>query len=271
GGTSTQTSVTYNGTNLVYFDTTPPDGGGYIAATFIWAGGGNISECDLVFNDQSYTWWNGSGFCGNKYDIWDIATHEFGHFLCLADLYGGGDSQKTMYGYGSSCQTYARTLHSDDINGIIAIYGAGVSCTDPTANAGQNKALCDGNTVVLDGSASGGSGGSCPGDYSPSWSGPGIVSGGNTFNPTVDATGTYTLTVSCDTCQDGDSMVVSAAAPGDWNGDGSIALDDFAEFEQCLDDPDGGLAAPGCACGDFDGDDDVDLDDFSVFQVDYTG
>ena len=57
GGTSTQTAVSYNGTNLYYFDTTPPDGGGYIAANFIWAGGGDISENDIVFNDDDYTWW----------------------------------------------------------------------------------------------------------------------------------------------------------------------------------------------------------------------
>ncbi len=56
GGTTTGTSVTYNNINIVYFDTTPPDGGGYIAATYIWASGGNVTENDLVFNDQSYTW-----------------------------------------------------------------------------------------------------------------------------------------------------------------------------------------------------------------------
>jgi hypothetical protein len=125
GGTSSLTSVNYNGVNLVYFDTTPPDGGGYVAATYIWASGGNISENDMVFNDAQYTWWNGSGACLNQMDIWNIATHEFGHYLCLADLYGGADSAKTMYGYVSYCDIHARDLHEDDINGIIAIYGGG--------------------------------------------------------------------------------------------------------------------------------------------------
>ena len=131
GGTSTSTSVTYNGTNLLYFDNTPPDGGSYVAATYIWAGGGDIDECDLVFNDRDYTWWNGSGGCSYMMDIWNISTHEFGHFLCLDDLYGGGDSDKTMYGYVSYCDTHARTLHSDDINGIIAIYGSAQSDNTP--------------------------------------------------------------------------------------------------------------------------------------------
>ncbi len=135
GGTSTQTDVANNGTNLVYFDTTPPGGGGYVAATYIWYSGGNISECDLVFNDQSYAWWNGSGGCSSMMDIWDVATHELGHFLCLADLYDGGDSAKTMYGYVSYCETLKRTLDTDDINGIIAIYGSGgPDTTPPTPN-----------------------------------------------------------------------------------------------------------------------------------------
>ncbi|MFH0983395.1 MAG: matrixin family metalloprotease [Planctomycetota bacterium] len=134
GGTSSGTSATFNGVNLIYFDTTPPGGGGYVAATYYWQSGGNMTECDLVFNDQSYTWWNGSGRCSNKMDIWDIATHELGHFLCLLDLYGGGDTAKTMYGYVSYCDIHARDLHSDDISGIIAIYGSGGDTTPPTPN-----------------------------------------------------------------------------------------------------------------------------------------
>ncbi|MDY7108574.1 MAG: matrixin family metalloprotease, partial [Planctomycetota bacterium] len=104
-------------------DLTPPEGGDYIAANFHWVQGSNMVESDIVFNDANYTWWNGSGYCSYMMDIWNIATHELGHTLCLADLYSGGDSQKTMYGYASHCETKKRTLHQDDINGIVAIYG----------------------------------------------------------------------------------------------------------------------------------------------------
>lgn len=131
GGESTLTAVTYDGVNLIYFDTTPPDGGGYVAATYIWASGGNITECDLVFNDAEYTWWNGSGTCSGRMDIWNISTHELGHFLCLADLYGGADADKTMYGYTGYCETKKRTLHTDDVNGIVALYGLPVPDTTP--------------------------------------------------------------------------------------------------------------------------------------------
>ncbi len=136
-GQTTIANVQFDGQNICYFDLTPPDGGGYVAATYYWASGANLSECDLVFNDQSYTWWNGSGSCGgNKFDIWNISAHETGHWLCLADLYGGGDTAKTMYGYVNYCEINKRTLEADDINGIVAIYGVAPppDTTPPTPN-----------------------------------------------------------------------------------------------------------------------------------------
>jgi len=134
GGESTLTSVAEDGTNLVFFSTSPPGGGSYIAATYIWSTGTSITECDLVFNDRDYTWWNGSGSCSSKMDIQNIATHEFGHFLCLLDLYNAGDSEKTMYGLAVLCETKKRTLAPDDIAGIIGLYGAAPDTTPPTPN-----------------------------------------------------------------------------------------------------------------------------------------
>nr|QDY92650.1 hypothetical protein fos2004AM_00019 [uncultured Planctomycetota bacterium] len=137
GGTTSQTYVSYNGTNLMYFDTTPPDGGSYVAANYGWSSSGDLLENDIIFNDRDYVWWNGDGGCSSMMDIWNISTHELGHSLCLLDLYSGGDSNKTMYGYVSYCETKKRSLHSDDINGIIAIYGTGGGpgdTTPPTPN-----------------------------------------------------------------------------------------------------------------------------------------
>nr|MCU0347980.1 hypothetical protein [Saprospiraceae bacterium] len=63
--------------------------------------------------------------------------------------------------------------------------------TPPTANAGPDKAFtCNSSSVVLDGSGS-----SQGGNISYQWSGPGIVSGGNTPNPTVNVPGNYSLLV----------------------------------------------------------------------------
>lgn len=63
--------------------------------------------------------------------------------------------------------------------------------TVPTASAGPTQQInCANATVNLDGSGSSqGSG------QTYNWSGPGVVSGGNTLTPTVNAIGTYTLTV----------------------------------------------------------------------------
>ena len=76
-------------------------------------------EFDIVFEDN-YTW-SSTGEAG-KYDIQNIATHELGHTLKLGDLYGSGDTEKTMYGYAASGETKKRTLHQDDIDGICYIY-----------------------------------------------------------------------------------------------------------------------------------------------------
>jgi hypothetical protein len=128
GGTSNQTYVSFNGTNLVYFDTTPPGGGGYLAATYYWYSGNNMTECDMVFDDLHWTWWNGSGGCSGYFDIWSVAAHEFGHFLCLGH---SGYQYATMYYALGPCETHARTLYFDDINGIIAIYGEDVQDVTP--------------------------------------------------------------------------------------------------------------------------------------------
>lgn len=74
-------------------------------------------------------------------------------------------------------------------NNIARVFGGVAAPVAPNANAGADKALtCIATTVVLDGS-------STTAGVSYSWSGPGIISGGATATPTVNATGTYTLTV----------------------------------------------------------------------------
>ncbi len=77
----------------------------------------------------------------------------------------------------------------------------------PTANAGASQALtCTNTSTVLSGSGGG----------TYSWSGPGIVSGGNTATPTVNQTGTYTLIVTASGCPSLPSTVVvtqSASPP----------------------------------------------------------
>jgi hypothetical protein len=155
---------------------------------------------------------------------------------------------------------------SHGIDDIQLVRGDDCPCVAPTANAGLDKALCRTTTIVLDGNASGGSGGLCPGNYSPSWTGPGIVSGGNTFTPTVNAPGTYTLTVSCDTCQAQDTVQVFASQTvGDINADGLINGLDIQVFVNVLL---GSDTHPGHRCAaDIDGLNGPDLNDVSGFVL----
>lgn len=116
-GSTTRPAPSFDGFNVLSWGST----GGSIATTYIWYIGGAIIECDMEFED-GYNW--GTTGASNLMDVQNIATHEFGHFLLLLDLYGSADSEKTMYGYARYGETKKRTLDSDDIAGISSIYPA---------------------------------------------------------------------------------------------------------------------------------------------------
>lgn len=59
----------------------------------------------------------------NVMDLQNIATHELGHGVGLADLYETSCSEVTMYGYSTEGETKKRTLEEPDIIGIQKLYG----------------------------------------------------------------------------------------------------------------------------------------------------
>lgn len=81
--------------------------------------GGVILDCDITFNTY-YSWSTSGG--STSFDVQSVVTHELGHWLKLNDLYGGSDTEKTMYGYISLGETKKRSLDTDDLNGINTIY-----------------------------------------------------------------------------------------------------------------------------------------------------
>ena len=95
---------------------------GVIAVTYIWYYGdtGEIVEVDTIF-DTDYSW-SVTGESGTM-DLQNIATHEFGHWLVLDDLYNRPARTQTMYGYSTYGETIKRTLESGDIAGLESIYG----------------------------------------------------------------------------------------------------------------------------------------------------
>jgi FlgD Ig-like domain/Matrixin len=142
GGSTNLSGAALDGNNVISFGNT----GGAVAATYIWVLKSCrkcIAELDLVF-DHVY-WDFGVSVCGSttKFDLQNVATHEFGHWLCLADLYGGSDVNQTMYGYVDYGECNKKDLYTGDIAGIKSIYG---TCAALTAS-GTNREVELGEAV----------------------------------------------------------------------------------------------------------------------------
>lgn len=92
-----------------------------IAVTIFWyyTSTGVVVEADLV-NNKNFPW--SPSAAPDRYDVQNIDTHEFGHFLVLGDLYDSSERELTMYGYGAKGEIKKQTLGLGDQLGIQAIY-----------------------------------------------------------------------------------------------------------------------------------------------------
>ncbi len=100
----------------------------------------------------------------------------------------------------TSNTSYTFTL-TDDCGASISVTN-NITISSPVANIAIPDTLtCNTTQVTLDASGSTGAN-----DFS--WTGPGIVSGGNTASPIVDAAGTYTLTYGIAPCTSTETIVV---------------------------------------------------------------
>ena len=72
---------------------------------------------------------------------------------------------------------------------------------------------------------------------------------------------------------DGDifTQVIAFLGDGDFDDDGDVDLEDFANWDDCMTGPDGGPYESGCEAFDTESDGDVDLRDFGGFQRAFTG
>jgi MYXO-CTERM domain-containing protein len=104
-----------------------------------------LSEADIVFNGVNFTW-STSGGGGSTVDAQSIATHEMGHFLGLDHPpCTMGQTMCAMYSGGIE----ERTLTTDDIDGVCALYPSGATgcVNDDDCEPGEH---CDGGYCVPD-------------------------------------------------------------------------------------------------------------------------
>jgi hypothetical protein len=118
GRTASRSHGKYDGRNIVSFG---PLKTGVLGENLniYYTSNGAIIDSDIRFNTRER--WS-TKKARNAFDLQSTAAHEFGHSLCLEDLYGAGDKSKTMYGYGSRGDFKQRTLHPADKRGIQALY-----------------------------------------------------------------------------------------------------------------------------------------------------
>lgn len=80
-----------------------------------------IVEFDIIF-ETNYTWGDAT-LDPSVMDLQNIATHELGHAVGLADVYDEAEcSEVTMYGYSVEGETKKRTLEEPDVIGILELY-----------------------------------------------------------------------------------------------------------------------------------------------------
>lgn len=125
GGTTTVKGARFDRVNAVLWGRL---GASSIAVTYVWyyTATGLVAEVDTVFNKR-YPWavFNpANGECQttpDAYDLQNIATHEFGHWIGLDDLYNDSDKDLTMYGFGAGGELKKRTLEQGDYGGANAV------------------------------------------------------------------------------------------------------------------------------------------------------
>ena len=98
--------------------------GSSIAVTYTWQWSNGEIESDTVFNSR-LPWFIANDEPDHcvavaKYDLANIATHEFGHTYGLG--HAANDRWETMYPYGFTGETAKRSLGSGDIAGVRAVY-----------------------------------------------------------------------------------------------------------------------------------------------------
>ena len=116
-GSTAATAQGYNQKNEVIFRNA--SSGSAIATAYTWYSGDTILDSDIIFWDAAFQFFVGSSGRSGGFYVEDIAAHEFGHSAGIDHTPVSG---ATMYPSVSYCSTHPRSLASDDLDAIEALY-----------------------------------------------------------------------------------------------------------------------------------------------------
>jgi len=111
------------------------------------SGGGNGWR--IRFYDQPWVWHDGPGSTpsgGNNIDLQGVGCHEYGHAIGMDH---SQNSSATMWWAVSGAGNGQRTINSDDISGVQAIYGS-MSASKPHISS-LSGSFDIGGTLIIDG------------------------------------------------------------------------------------------------------------------------
>ena len=193
GGTVTDTATAYDNRNVIFFRNAT--NGSAIATTYSWWSSSNeLLDSDIVFWDAGFKFFTGTTGCGvvsNAAYMEDVAAHELGHALGLNH---SSVTDATMYPSYSYCSQALRTLASDDINAVKALY-PNVSNTAPSvtiSSPANNASYASGAAVSFTGSASDTQDGALTSALAWTSNLDGAIGLGGSFTRTLSA-GTHTI------------------------------------------------------------------------------
>ena len=154
GGRVTNTAAAVDNRNVIMFRNA--SNGSALATTYNWSSGGSRIDSDIIFWDATYRFFTGTSGCASGAYIEDVATHELGHTVGLSH---SSLTDATMYYKSTYCTQSLRSLSSDDISGLKALYAALKTTTNtaPTISISSpvsGTTVAQGSSVSFAGSAS---------------------------------------------------------------------------------------------------------------------